>query len=165
MGVVYILENTITDKLYIGCSKGYGLGRISQHVIDLLKNRHYNKELQKDFNYYGIDNFRWNIIDECLDTEIFELETMYIEALVKTNDLYNVAKIKTALNKSKRSKIKLNYINDDNKNDSHKKMESKNNEFVKKINEYLGGMCDYDEKSSLKTDAGERTTLFVTHLL
>lgn len=46
---VYILRNERTGKIYIGSSADI-IGRFYQHFNDLEKNRHTNKDLQKDYN-------------------------------------------------------------------------------------------------------------------
>ena len=93
MGVIYIIENVINEKVYVGKASGYGLNRIQSHLYSLWKGKHHNRELQRDFYEYGIDNFRWNIIDTCPDNMAEELETKYIQVLENNTYLYNVMKV------------------------------------------------------------------------
>jgi hypothetical protein len=62
-GVLYTIVNEANGKRYIGAT--YSLYyRIRRHKHELLMNHHYNKELQADFNKYGFEPFRVDIIEE-----------------------------------------------------------------------------------------------------
>lgn len=92
-GCVYLTINLINGKKYIGknstCNNNY-LGS--------------NKELQKDIQKYGFDNFR-KIILECADSEqkLIQLELYYI-------DIFNAIENKTFYNKHRVSTGGNNFI-------------------------------------------------------
>lgn len=69
---VYMIRNKINNKVYIGSSKNIKQ-RISKHKLDLKKNNHFNKHLQRSWNKYGKDNFEF-IILKIVDEDIRELE-------------------------------------------------------------------------------------------
>ena len=61
---IYKITNLKNNKIYIGQSVDIGK-RISNHKYKLKKNIHQNIYLQSSFNKYGIDNFSFEIIEEC----------------------------------------------------------------------------------------------------
>jgi|6_EtaG_2_1085325.scaffolds.fasta_scaffold147564_2 group I intron endonuclease len=91
---VYVIHNTITNRSYIGQSTGYP-SRWSRHKTDLRHNRHGNSSLQRDWNDYGEEAFRFEVIREYPhDTEcdiLLDREQEVIdEYLAENKDLYNV---------------------------------------------------------------------------
>lgn len=62
---VYKIENTINNKVYVGYAKNI-LERFSCHKGDLKRNNHKNPHLQNAWNEYGIENFKFEILEECL---------------------------------------------------------------------------------------------------
>jgi group I intron endonuclease len=76
---IYKITNIKNDKVYIGSSKNI-LNRWGNHIFELVSCKHYNTELQKDFDKYGIENFIFQVI-EILDNKnkILEREQYYIE--------------------------------------------------------------------------------------
>jgi group I intron endonuclease len=53
---IYKIENIINGKLYIGSSVNIDK-RIKRHKNDLIKNKHINCYLQREFNKYGIHSY------------------------------------------------------------------------------------------------------------
>lgn len=60
---IYTITNRITGELYIGESLDIYRRWHDEHIPQLRKDRHYNKELQKDFNKYGEENFSFDILE------------------------------------------------------------------------------------------------------
>ena len=60
---IYTITNNVTGKLYIGESLDIYRRWHDEHIPQLRKNRHYNKELQNDFNKYGEENFCFEILE------------------------------------------------------------------------------------------------------
>ena len=60
---IYTITNKVTGKLYIGESLDIYRRWHDEHIPQLRKNCHYNKELQNDFNKYGEENFRFEIFE------------------------------------------------------------------------------------------------------
>lgn len=78
MNTVYEIKNTITGCRYIGCTCNL-VERISAHMTGLNKNKHCNKILQADYNYYGIGVFSIKPIYEeenRIWAELFELKEL-----------------------------------------------------------------------------------------
>ena len=112
---IYIIENNINKKIYIGQTNSFS-NRWFSHIKDLIKNKHNNIKLQYDFNIYGINAFNFKIIKEFKSTkeEREDLEERLI-CLAYENKvgLYNIIK-DIAILKNKIIKIltnnNMNYI-------------------------------------------------------
>ena len=87
-GYIYCIRNKINNKKYIGqtaLKRGYKY-RWYVHKEQLINNKHYNKNLQEDFNKYGMDNFEFIILDEFTFTNkellkkvLLDMEKFYID--------------------------------------------------------------------------------------
>lgn len=60
---IYKITNTINGKCYIGSSINC-IDRINHHKSRLLKNCHHSIRLQNSVNKHGIENFKFEIIEE-----------------------------------------------------------------------------------------------------
>lgn len=79
---IYLIRNTINNKVYIGSSKRI-YSRISWHLNALNNNYHHNNHLQKSWNKYGKNNFKVEILEVCED--LLEKETYYISIYKSDN--------------------------------------------------------------------------------
>lgn len=94
---IYIITNKISGKIYIGESLDIYRRWHDEHIPQLRKKRHYNKELQNDFNKYGEENFSFEILERYSEdnpittkAKIIILESYYITAFKKSGiGLYN----------------------------------------------------------------------------
>lgn len=86
---IYKIENTINKKLYIGSSYNIKL-RWYKHKYQLKNNKHPNKHLQYAINKYKLEIFNFEIIEECLESELLKREQYYIDFYKNKNTLYNV---------------------------------------------------------------------------
>ena len=59
---IYCIENTINNKKYIGSSKNV-FKRKNRHFGDLRNNIHPNKKLQASYNKYGVENFKFYVLE------------------------------------------------------------------------------------------------------
>jgi group I intron endonuclease len=84
---VYIIKNTVTNKIYIGssASKGGIKERLRHHKSALKHNRHANNYLQKAYNKHGSEAFTYETLEECLPTKCLEREQHYLD-LYKSYD-------------------------------------------------------------------------------
>lgn len=75
---IYLIKNTINNKVYIGQAQDIE-SRWKEHrrKYNLPKNK--NIILYKAFKKYGIENFTFEVIEECVKEELNERETFYIK--------------------------------------------------------------------------------------
>lgn len=60
---VYLIENSITKRKYVGSSSNVDR-RIKIHKQHLQKGCHNNRKLQKDHDIYGIESFKFIILEK-----------------------------------------------------------------------------------------------------
>lgn len=82
---IYMIQNYITKKVYIGQSV-HVYERIYKHLWALKNNKHRNVHLQNSFNLYGIDNFRFGIVDRCAEEDLNKRETFWINFFHSTDE-------------------------------------------------------------------------------
>ena len=92
---IYVIKNTVNDKIYIGCSTRLPQ-RWRDHKRTLKKGTHGNRYLQKDFEKYGLGAFEFNVIKEYPKDTPFEVlereETRIIlENAKKKTSIYNIS--------------------------------------------------------------------------
>jgi len=91
--MIYEIHNTITKQIYVG-QTSQGRQRWSDHKYRLRKGIHGNPQLQKDWDKWGKDAFRFNIVEELpcdLNTEqLLEKEAaLMLEHISNGVKLYN----------------------------------------------------------------------------
>ncbi len=88
-GIYKIQSKTHPERIYIGSSENISK-RFSNHKGDLLYNNHKNNKLQNHYNKYGLDDFIFELIEECTLEEKLNREQYYIDTL---NPWFNILKI------------------------------------------------------------------------
>jgi len=77
---IYQIVNVKNNKRYIGgTSKFYN--RINQHKWSLRNNRHHSKYLQNDWNNFGENSFKFEILITCHKKMLLWYEQQFIDAL------------------------------------------------------------------------------------
>lgn len=87
---VYKITNVINSKIYIG-SALFLHKRKNQHFHLLRINSHHSKYLQNAVNKYGINNFKFEIIEYCKKEELLNKEQYYIDNLKPSYNIRTVA--------------------------------------------------------------------------
>lgn len=99
-GFIYIITNVTNNKVYIGQTSTSIGERWSQHKCSS-KRKPYTSPLYEDMNYYGIENFKIDLLRKYINKDINELhsvlnnkEIKYIAKYDSTNPMfgYNISK-------------------------------------------------------------------------
>jgi hypothetical protein len=88
---IYCIENLVNHKKYVGQSVDIQ-ARFRKHKSYLKNNSHNNVHLQASWNLYGEDNFKFYVLEECLESQLDDKEIYYILELMADNEQfgYNV---------------------------------------------------------------------------
>ena len=87
---VYKITNLVNGRFYIGSSKDIE-SRWYQHKKQLDAELHNNPHLQSAWKLYGAQNFKFEIIEECIPKLQFEREQFYLNELNPFDDNgYNI---------------------------------------------------------------------------
>lgn len=87
---IYKIINKVTGKVYIGSAVDIDK-RWYNHKRDLNYNRHHSYKLQNSVNKHGIDNFIFEIIEECGKELLIEREQYWMDLLTSVVNGYNIA--------------------------------------------------------------------------
>lgn len=86
---IYCIENLINGKKYIGSAVDIKT-RWIRHKGDLRRGNHHSLYLQRSFNKYGIELFKFEIIARCPEEYLIKLEQWFINT---QKPEYNICKI------------------------------------------------------------------------
>lgn len=104
---IYTITNKINNRVYIGSSKDINR-RWKQHINDLNKSKHINQSLQDDWIKYGQNNFDFNVVRQCDESELKYAE---LDEIFSSWDvLYNAPSLKDEV-----VYLVCNYLKDKNK--------------------------------------------------
>lgn len=87
---VYKIENKVNGKVYIGCSNNIERRWREHKLYGTSCYGTYHCVLYDSINKYGIENFSFNILEECNQEELFEKERYYIDYYDSYNNGYNM---------------------------------------------------------------------------
>lgn len=85
---IYIITNSINEKVYVGQSKDIKR-RFKEHRVELKANKHYVKEIQDIYNKNGAESIQFVVVYEnkkATEKELLELEKEFIK---KYDSFYN----------------------------------------------------------------------------
>lgn len=85
---VYCFKNKINNKYYVGSSSNLR-NRKSAHLNDLKNNKHHSIKLQRAYNYYGANNFEYQILECCEPEMLQQTETEWLRFFNAYNNGYN----------------------------------------------------------------------------
>jgi hypothetical protein len=92
---IYCIRNLKNNKLYVGSSKSSIGSRKRRHLLNLKNNTHYNEHLQNAWNFYGEENFSFEVLFLCKSDECSRYEAEFIK-LYSSNIRkygYNIANV------------------------------------------------------------------------
>lgn len=86
---IYCIENIVKHKRYIGQSVDINR-RKYEHIHSLSNNKHLNAYLQRSWNEYGEENFKFSILELCNKSQLKSREVYWIEFYDSFNNGYNM---------------------------------------------------------------------------
>ena len=90
MLAVYKITNLVNGKFYVGSSVDVRL-RFKNHRYDLRKKRHHCQPLQRAWDKYGEDSFKFEVIEEASSSgEIHAIENRWLEEHYRKGSCYNI---------------------------------------------------------------------------
>jgi len=89
---IYKIINNKNGHFYIGSSSNLEYRR-KEHLKRLKSNKHHSRYLQNAWNKYGKECFDFEIIEECENDKLLELEQFYLD---KLKPEYNICKFSTS---------------------------------------------------------------------
>lgn len=103
---IYMIKNIVNDKIYIGSSVDIP-HRISSHKSYLKRGKHANKILQRSWNKYGGDNFKFEQIAKCPSEYLIKLEQWFMDSLKPAYNIRIVAHSNKGLPITQEQRIKI----------------------------------------------------------
>lgn len=85
---IYKITNVITGKVYIGSTTNFK-NRWSSHICRLKNNTHHSIKLQNSVNKHNIENFKFEVLEECAKELLIEREQYWINEFDSFNNGYN----------------------------------------------------------------------------
>ena len=130
---VYKITNTITGDFYIGSSKDVK-HRWAEHKCQSVWKKYPNKQLYKDMQKYGLENFVFEILAEVEPDKLKDAEQLFIEKLKPTYNNINA----NGLNIERRKEYMKEYKKEYKKSDKYKESQRK------AVNKYTNQLCFYN---------------------
>lgn len=84
---IYTITNKIDGKIYVGQSVDV-YTRLRKHKEQLISNKHINCFIQSSVIKYGIENFEFEILEECNSEYLYSQEHYWCNMLNTHNDKY-----------------------------------------------------------------------------
>jgi len=75
MRYIYVIRNMVNDKVYICQTKNF-ISRKKGHIYDAHKGT--NRPLYSSMRKHGIENFSFEIIEECVDEIVNDREKYWV---------------------------------------------------------------------------------------
>ena len=132
---IYSIQNTINSKRYIGKSESDISRRWEEHRTGVRSNRH----LQNSINKYGLDNFKFKILEECEPKDCWLRERYWIK-------FYNSNNSELGYNKTNGGETKFGF-----------KMSQEGIDRSKRVRKYnfVNRLTDYSHSEETKTKLKE----------
>ena len=88
---IYKILNLVNGKMYIGSAIDIK-NRWYRHKTKLKYSKHHSIKLQRSYNKHGIENFIYEVIEECEKEKLIEREQFFIDLYNSYKEGYNCTK-------------------------------------------------------------------------
>lgn len=145
--VIYMISNTINDKIYIGSAVRFNF-RVNVHKSYLRKGKHHSRKLQNHVNKYGIESLIFKVIENVGEAEnLINREQFYIDSLKPFFNSRQIAHSQLGYKHTEESKRKM--VESRRKNNSYNRKISE--ETKKKISlAKKGKPCSEETKEKIR---------------
>jgi group I intron endonuclease len=106
---IYKITNLVNGKYYIGSAVNINR-RWSEHKRKLSNNKHHSIHLQRAWNIYGEDNFKFEVLFNCSKEELIHYEQLYFGEFKPEYNICKVAGSPLGRKHSEQSKKKMSLI-------------------------------------------------------
>lgn len=106
---IYKITCKNSSEFYIGSAKNLTQRWIT-HLYYLKNNKHHNIILQRKYNKYGKDNFRFEILAKCPKEYLIKLEQWFLDNLKPVINIYKTAYSPLGHKHSEQTKRKLSEL-------------------------------------------------------
>lgn len=173
---IYKIICSKNNYFYFGQSKKIR-NRIQSHIADLKKQSHSNPKMQRSWNKYGSDSFKFEIYEVCREEELNEKEQRLLSEHVGKEECFNISKFVDSImrgrkaSKSHREKIRNSqtgignsFYNKKHSEDTVKEIFEKSN-FKMPINIIKpdGTILTYESCRKAEKELGIRTNLILKY--
>lgn len=118
---IYVIQNIVNDKIYIGSSVNMHKRRIS-HYNCLRRGMHNNVKLQNAFNKYGESNFTFSVVECVKDkSNLIDREQVWLDFLKPEYNICPSAN-KLIISEETRLRLSLSHIGNKHTEESKKKI-------------------------------------------
>lgn len=160
MGVIYMIENLVNGKVYVGSTDRTFTRRKIEHITELRGGYHDNKYLQSSWKKYGESSFVFSVIENTDNREhTHEREKYWIDyyvALLGSDNLYNIMPVE------KSSYGKSRVFTDEHRSNmsaTKKKLYSENPELNERMREIGRKGLESEKRKGLKFSDSARKNM------
>lgn len=107
---VYKIENVISGDFYIGSTINTMI-RFRVHKRELRQGKHHSGHLQNAYNIYGIENFKYSVIEVCEKCDVRQREQYYIDLLKPRYNIQTTVGSNLGLKHTEEAKLKISKAN------------------------------------------------------
>lgn len=107
---IYKITNITNNKFYIGSTYCFKI-RKNHHFNKLKNNTHNNKHLQKSYNKYGKENFKFEILANCPKEYLIKLEQWFLDNMKPEYNICKTAGSNLGIKFSKQHKLRIGLKN------------------------------------------------------
>ena len=145
ISAVYKIMNTVTGEFYIGSSRN-AMHRWAQHKCPYSWKEHPNSPLYQDFQKYGVDKFRFQILCPVMEEYLKQVEQELIEMLKPTYNDRSAKGVNAERRKEACCKSFRMYYQSDKGKETHYKV----------VRKYKNRLCSYNGETLTLNALSER---------